>query len=121
MEFPCHKLSPEQHCDRDGPDGFMGHTCLPPHDGSDETWRGIFKLIEELGEVQQLLGKACACPVGEHWDGKGDLRERLPKELADLKAAIAFFETVNMLRDDHKRQRRKYDLFSQWGLAGVRP
>ena len=25
--YPCHRLAREQWCDRDGPGGFMGHTC----------------------------------------------------------------------------------------------
>jgi hypothetical protein len=28
--YPCHKKRKEEWCDRYGPDGFMGHTCLPP-------------------------------------------------------------------------------------------
>jgi hypothetical protein len=26
---PCHQLTRELWCDRDGPGGFMGHTCQP--------------------------------------------------------------------------------------------
>lgn len=26
-EYPCHALPRDQWCDRDGPGGFMGHTC----------------------------------------------------------------------------------------------
>jgi hypothetical protein len=27
-DYPCHKLPRVQWCDRDGPGGFMGHTCI---------------------------------------------------------------------------------------------
>ena len=47
-----------------------------------EYYRGIAKLVEECGEVLQLLGKAMAFPDGEHPDKKGPLNERLPIELA---------------------------------------
>ena len=31
-EYPCHEHPRESWCDRDGPGGFMGHTCV-------ERWR----------------------------------------------------------------------------------
>lgn len=27
-DWPCHEHPPENWCDRDGPGGFMGHTCI---------------------------------------------------------------------------------------------
>jgi hypothetical protein len=84
-----------------------------------ENWRGIGKLVEECGEVLQLLGKAIAFPTGEHPDGNGSIRERLPFELADLKAAIEYLERSNNLRIDTIRQSRKVSLFEKWGLTGV--
>ena len=84
-----------------------------------ERWRGIGKLTEECGEVLQLLGKAIAFPSGDHPDGKGSIRERLPVELADLKAAIEYFERVNRLRIDTLRQAEKVERFTEWGLTGV--
>lgn len=84
-----------------------------------ERWRGIGKLVEECGEVLQLLGKAVAFPTGDHPDGKGSVRERLPGELADLKAAIEYFERVNNLRIDTIRQAAKVAKFERWGLTGV--
>lgn len=88
-------------------------------DGQEERWRGIGKLTEECGEVLQLLGKAIAFPTGDHPDGLGAVRERLPLELADLKAAIAYFELSNRLRIDTIRQNQKHALFEKWGLTGV--
>lgn len=84
-----------------------------------ERWRGIGMLVEEGGEVLQLLGKAVAFPTGDHPDGKGTMRERLPFKLADLKATIEYFEYVNNLRVDTIRQGEKMDQFRVWGLTGV--
>lgn len=84
-----------------------------------ERWRGIGKLTEECGEVLQLLGRAVAFPTGDHPDGKGSMRERLPLELADLKAAIEYFERANDLRIDTLRQDEKIAKFEKWGLTGV--
>lgn len=120
-DFPCHKKPHEEWCDRNGQADFMGHTCLPKHEDSQELWRGAFKLMEELGELQQLLGKVCACPVGEHWDGKGHLKDRLPLEIADVRAALDYFVITNGLYSESGRHQRKFDLFNKWGCAGVKP
>lgn len=84
-----------------------------------EKWRGIGKLIEEAGEVLQLLGKVVPFPDGPHPDGKGALRDRLPIELADLKAAIHYFETENDLAVLGDRYLNKARQFKHWGLTGI--
>jgi NTP pyrophosphatase (non-canonical NTP hydrolase) len=54
---------------------------------------GRAKLIEEIGELGQVLGKiegmygALDIP---HWDGAGTLRGRLEEEIADVLAACEF-------------------------------
>lgn len=83
--------------------------------GSDR-WPGLSKLIEEMGEVQQVVGKLIATGgEAKHWDGT-DLRDRLQEELGDLLGAIAFVE-------DHcgldqwaiaERALRKRRLFDKW-------
>jgi NTP pyrophosphatase (non-canonical NTP hydrolase) len=72
-----------------------------------ETWPGISKLVEELGEVAQVAGKLIATG-GEvrHWDGT-DLRTRLEDELADLEAAIKFVMQHNRLDADRIAERRE--------------
>ncbi len=84
-----------------------------------EHWRGIGKLIEEAGEVLQLIGKVIPFPDGPHPDGKGALRDRLPVELADLKAAIHYFETENHLTIMEDRAADKVRQFTHWGLTGI--
>jgi NTP pyrophosphatase (non-canonical NTP hydrolase) len=81
-----------------------------------QTWPGISKLVEELGEVAQVAGKLIATGgQPEHWDGT-DLRTRLEDELADLEAAIAFVIRENGLDAGRITDRRqaKLRLFSEW-------
>lgn len=52
--------------------------------------RGIPKLIEECGELQQVLGKRLAYyTTDEHPDGS-NLRRRMTEEMGDVLAAIEF-------------------------------
>jgi hypothetical protein len=83
-------------------------------------YRGIGKLIEECGEVMQLAGKAIAFPIGEHPDGKGDLRQRLLVECADLYAALDYFcEENDIPANMSQRRQDKYDQFRRWELSGI--
>lgn len=103
------------------------------------TMYGIGKLTEESGELsealnaymllrlngrlQQLLGKAIARPVGDHWDGKGTIKERLKDEIADLRAALLYFSKVNYDDEEQmqitERVSKKLDQFMKWGLTGI--
>ena len=94
----------------EGADGARGFAI-----GS-ETWPGISKLVEELGEVAQVAGKLIAAGGRtEHWDGT-NLRVRLEDELADLEAAITFVVRQNQLDSGRIAERReaKLRLFSDW-------
>ena len=80
-------------------------------------WTGLFKLIEECGECQQIAGKIAAFPDSdEHPDGAGSLRERLRNELADVIAAALHVAQANNLDDNEfrARQLRKLNLFREW-------
>lgn len=81
-----------------------------------EMWRGIGKFVEEMGEVQQILGKLIPFP-----DGAGNLRDRLSDELGDLLAAIEYFiDTNNFPRKPiHDRKAGKLQKFKNWGLTGI--
>lgn len=77
---------------------------------------GLSKLIEESGEVQQVVGKIIGIGhMGEHWDGS-NLRERFTEELADLLAAIDFVAQLNNLDTNSMADRRidKFDTFMSW-------
>lgn len=81
-------------------------------------WPGAGKLLEEMGEVAQVLGKliAVAGDATRYWSG--DLRAKLIEELGDLSAAVRFFATQNFsvdeLRAIQKRSDEKLQLFGQW-------
>ena len=95
------------------------NTPKTAHPDTVQHWRGIGKLIEEQGELLQLLGKAIVFPVGPHPDGKGELRTRLPDEIDDVIASIGYFREVNGLRDDTYRAAEKLVKYRKWGLTGV--
>ena len=84
-----------------------------------EVYKGIGKLIEEMGEVNQILGKLIPFPQGIHPDNKGNLKDRLADELADLEAAIRYIRDVNQIDARHSRYLQKYTLFWEWGLTGI--
>jgi len=72
--------------------------CGDPFSFGSKTWPGTAKLIEECGEVLQVLGKLLQTGGDtKHWDG--DLRDGLRAELADLNAAVLFFTQANGLND----------------------
>lgn len=53
-------------------------------------WPGLSKLVEELGELGQVLGKIVATNgEADHWDGT-NLHRRVEAEIADVLAAIRF-------------------------------
>lgn len=87
----------------------------------DKEWAGLSKLVEECGEVQQVLGKLIGSRGDvNHYDGS-NLRDRLEEELADLLAAIMFFTMANGLGASGnigERAKQKYELFVQWCLEG---
>jgi hypothetical protein len=65
----------------------------------DEEWPGVSKVLEEMGELQQVLGKI----MGVHGDTKhwsGDLRKMLIEEMADVQAALVFFQKYNLTSDE---------------------
>ena len=88
--------------------------------GSD-VWPGTSKLIEEMGELQQVLGKLMGTAgQAKHWDGS-DLRQRLIEEIADVTAALEFFTVHNLRTADNDvlntRIREKYARFCEWQHA----
>jgi hypothetical protein len=87
-------------------------------------WPGTSKVIEEMGELQQVLGKLIAVAGDtKHWDG--DLRKRLIEEIGDLSAALDFFKTQNCTIEEllqiAKRANTKLNLFWKWHTNPTRP
>jgi NTP pyrophosphatase (non-canonical NTP hydrolase) len=88
---------------------------------------GMTKLIEEMGEVTQVIGKIMGLgSMGLHWDGTV-LRDELADELGDLIGAIGFMTARNPEIDWDRiniRAKRKQARFDQWHrniLAGRKP
>ena len=77
---------------------------------------GLSKLVEEAGEVQQVVGKIVGFGgFGRHWDGS-DLRERLVEEIGDVMAACVFVTEANGLDISaiQKRVEEKLNTFRRW-------
>jgi NTP pyrophosphatase (non-canonical NTP hydrolase) len=88
-------------------------------------WKGIFKIVEEAGELLDVLGKLGQFPKGIHpseQDGEIILLEQLPEEIADVKATLDYFISANKLDAGAIEVRRlsKVKKFFNWGLKGVR-
>jgi hypothetical protein len=87
-------------------------------------WPGTSKLIEEMGELQQVLGKLIAT-AGDtaHWSG--DLRQKLVEEIADVISAILFFERKNLtfgeVEQISDRRQEKFALFEKWHANPEKP
>ena len=84
--------------------------------GSNE-WNGLSKLIEELGELQQVCGKLVGSQGSEdHWSGK--LRAKFIEEIGDVQASINFFIDKNLTMQDKvdiaKQCAEKYTKFKKW-------
>ena len=86
-----------------------------------KVWSGTSKVLEEMGELQQVMGKLIATAGEEkHWDGS-NLKERLKEEMADVQAAILFFQIQNFSEEDIRevvdRRMKKLDVFLGWHTA----
>lgn len=89
---------------------------VPDYAIGSRVWPGLAKLVEESGELQQVVGKLMAYPASPHPDGAGDLPGRLLDELSDVAVAIEYVVHANGL--DHptffSRMREKVERFSRW-------
>lgn len=80
------------------------------------TNHGLNKLVEEYGEVLQVVGKLLAYPGGRHPDGKGELHDRLTAELADGIAASTYVANALGLDTEliERRAGKKLKIYQQW-------
>jgi NTP pyrophosphatase (non-canonical NTP hydrolase) len=101
-----------------------------PYGIGTETWPGLAKLMEECGEVIQVLAKLVATGSLDHtWTetdgtprGWGDLSDALHEELGDLHAALDFFVAKNDEVDFYKvqdRSNQKFATFCRWQTEGT--
>lgn len=77
--------------------------------------KGVGKLIEECGELQQVLGKRIAYwSTDVHPDGS-DLSVRMTEEMGDVLAALWLVaDKFGLAAAMHDRADRKLSLFEQW-------
>lgn len=92
MEYPCRKLDESEWCDRDGPGGFMGHTCqkykpngTPLNDYEREL---LVILMEECAEVTQAASKLLRFGKENHPDTGLSNSLVLATEVGDLEAVM---------------------------------
>jgi hypothetical protein len=78
------------------------------------TWPGTTKVIEEAGELLQVLGKLLVTDgTAQHWDG--DLEPRIVEEVGDLMAALSYFASENLQHHEvTARIEKKRVLFRKW-------
>jgi hypothetical protein len=88
-----------------------------------EKWMGIFKLMEEAGELIQVLSKLGASPAENRPDGSVTLATRVTDEIADLYAALDYFVETNGLDGEPitNRRREKTAKFHKRQLTGISP
>ena len=79
--------------------------------------KGLAKLIEECGELQQVAGKKLAYYTTDtHPDGALPLSTRLSMEIADVMAAAEFVAKHHGLDSEMIKERKAYKLalFEEW-------
>jgi len=85
----------------------------------DQEWPGVAKVIEEMGELGQVLGRIMAVHGAPAFLDvpPTDLRAQFVRELADLRAAIDFC-SGELTRDERglfaERRTTKLQLFQKW-------
>ncbi len=80
-----------------------------------DRWPGLSKLVEECGEVQQVIGKLMGTGGStKHWNVL-DLRTKLIEEIGDVVAACLFVAKANGFEEEVIAQMEyKYDRFMKW-------
>jgi NTP pyrophosphatase (non-canonical NTP hydrolase) len=95
-----------------------------PYSIGSQKWPGLAKLMEECGEVTQVVGKIIAAGGQNiHWDSDVALTARLENEIADVTAAIVFLTETNGLDATRisERANRKLKLFRGWHTENQDP
>jgi NTP pyrophosphatase (non-canonical NTP hydrolase) len=78
---------------------------------------GLAKLMEECGELVQILAKKMAYPLEPHPDGQ-DTDARIVEEMGDVLAGITFYGSLNLTKEQQDaveaRRDKKVELFRSW-------
>lgn len=83
-----------------------------------DAWPGAAKLLEEMGEVIQVLGKLIVNSGSTNYWNDRDLHQLLIEELGDLSATIIFFCEQNLSVGDRnrvaERAQNKLNKYATW-------
>jgi len=91
-----------------------------PYSLSAKEWKGLGKVIEECGELQQAAGRLISTGGDtNHWDG-GDLWQELADEAADVLVAVTFFIDQNGFDKEYvlARMEEKMKIYKEWSACG---
>jgi hypothetical protein len=80
-------------------------------------WPGVSKVVEEVGELGQVIGKLMAVAgAAKHWSG--DLREKMIEEMGDVYAALDFVAEHCFSYEEGQliatRRNKKLATFEKW-------
>lgn len=89
----------------------------------DKEWPGLSKLVEECGEVIQIVGRLMQTRGEFRQWNKLDLKTELENEIADLKAACMFVEDTCGLDFERIVERREEKLakYRKWHSGSNNP
>jgi NTP pyrophosphatase (non-canonical NTP hydrolase) len=94
-----------------------------PYSIGSPVWPGIAKLVEETGELNQVLGKIIATGGDTTYYGGDSLHDKLVQELGDVFAALRFFIDHNLSPEaQHVIENRfliKMKKFELWHRKGI--
>lgn len=81
-------------------------------------WPGLAKLVEEMGELNTLLGKLVSNGGKTDYWGDVDLRKEMHDEISDVMAALAFFADINDFDRAiiHNRLIMKLQRYAKWRI-----
>lgn len=88
-------------------------------------WPGVAKAMEEMGELQQPLGKLVMVDGRDEVHWSGPLRQPILDEAADVAAAVEFLVDNNYDYEDRAyfqaRKAAKLRKFEEWHRLGEEP
>ena len=86
----------------------IGHDVLP----------GLSKIQEEMSELGVVFAKLIQTKGGWQYWGEFDLKRAMLEEIADLEAALEYFNIYNLSAEDNNfiyiRKWQKFDGYVEW-------
>lgn len=92
MDYPCHKLSKDQWCDKRGTGGFMGHTCVPIQKNNDKDHRPQItpsQLKQAIDEtIKKLMWRLNEDKGWGAWLSRHEISGFITEEYDEVKRAV---------------------------------